>query len=152
VRPKPGLRFSHKDLYAGLAFAGFGVVGLAAGRHYPLGTAVRMGPGYFPMVLSGLLLVLGAAIALRAFFSAPGRVGKLSLRPLVLILGAATLFAMLVETAGLAISSVVLVVASSLGGQGARPLEILILSVFLSGLTVAVFILGLGLPLSIWPG
>jgi len=58
-----------KDFWAGVMFVGFGVGFLIAARQYPMGTAVRMGPSYFPSVLGGILAVLGALVLLRAFVS-----------------------------------------------------------------------------------
>ena len=74
-----------KDFWAGLMFIGFGLafVVIAAGTPdfinrmfgdklipgYQIGSAVRMGPAYFPIVLGGLLAVLGAVIFLRSFVS-----------------------------------------------------------------------------------
>ena len=55
-----------KDFYAGLLFVGFGVAAIVIGSNYPLGTAARMGPGYFPRMLGILLIVLGAALSLAA--------------------------------------------------------------------------------------
>lgn len=58
-----------KDFWAGLMFIAFGVGFMAVARDYSMGTAVRMGPAYFPMVLGGMLAVLGAVIFFRAFVS-----------------------------------------------------------------------------------
>jgi len=58
-----------KDFWAGLMFIGFGIGFMIASTAYPMGTAVRMGPSYFPMVLGGILAVLGAIILFRAFLS-----------------------------------------------------------------------------------
>jgi hypothetical protein len=58
-----------KDFWAGLMFAGFGLGFMLLSFNYPMGSAVRMGPAYFPVVLGGLLALLGAVIFLRAFFS-----------------------------------------------------------------------------------
>ena len=44
-----------QDFWSGLLFVGFGAVALVIGRDYAMGTAMRMGPGYFPMILAGLL-------------------------------------------------------------------------------------------------
>ena len=57
---------SPKDFWAGLMFIGVGLFFLIwALTHYQMGTAVRMGPAYFPAVLGGLLAVLGADRAAR---------------------------------------------------------------------------------------
>ena len=74
-----------KDFWAGVMFMGFGLafVVIAAGTPefvnkmfgeklipgYQIGSAVRMGPAYFPIVLGGLLGILGAVIFLRSFVS-----------------------------------------------------------------------------------
>jgi hypothetical protein len=58
-----------KDFWAGLMFAGFGLGFMLISFNYPMGSAVRMGPAYFPAVLGGLLAVLGGIIFLRAFAS-----------------------------------------------------------------------------------
>jgi hypothetical protein len=58
-----------KDFWAGLMFIGFGVGFMIISRNYAMGTAVRMGPAYFPSVLGGLLAVLGAMVFFRSFAS-----------------------------------------------------------------------------------
>jgi hypothetical protein len=55
-----------KDFVAGLLFAGVGILAIIIASNYPLGTAARMGPGYFPRILGILLILLGGALALRA--------------------------------------------------------------------------------------
>src|SRR5262245_29107443 len=63
---------SPKDFWAGLMFIGFGLFAVAWSlTHYQMGTAVRMGPGYFPVLLGGLLAVLGAAVFAESLIVAP---------------------------------------------------------------------------------
>jgi putative tricarboxylic transport membrane protein len=81
-----------KDFWAGLMFISFGIGFMVVSQNYPMGTAVRMGPAYFPTVLGGILAVLGAAVFLRAFVSKmdePLRVFPFRLWPLIagLVLG-----------------------------------------------------------------
>jgi hypothetical protein len=56
---------SPKDFWAGLLFIGLGILAITVGSRYNLGTAARMGPGYFPRILGILLIVLGAIITFR---------------------------------------------------------------------------------------
>ena len=57
-----------KDFWAGLMFIGVGVFFMVwALTHYQMGSAVRMGPAYFPAVLGGLLAVLGVLVLIEAF-------------------------------------------------------------------------------------
>jgi hypothetical protein len=58
-----------KDFWAGLMFIGFGMSFMLISRNYPMGSALRMGPAYFPTVLGGLMAVLGAIVLIRSFFS-----------------------------------------------------------------------------------
>jgi hypothetical protein len=53
-----------RDFYAGLLFVAFGVVALVMAQSYSIGTAARMGPGYFPRLLGILLIGLGAVQAI----------------------------------------------------------------------------------------
>lgn len=87
-----------KDFWAGLMFIGFGLAFVLIARNYPMGSAVRMGPAYFPTVLGGMLAVLGAMVFFRAFVSKFNEPLKVFLfRPLLLVgsavVGAGTYFA-----------------------------------------------------------
>ena len=87
-----------KDFWAGLMFIGFGLSFMLVSLNYPMGSAVRMGPAYFPTVLGGLLAVLGAMVFFRAFVSKiehPLKVFPFRLPLLVasLVVGGATYFA-----------------------------------------------------------
>ena len=75
-----------RDLLAGLLFAAFGVVALVISRAYEIGAASRMGPGYFPRMLGLLLVVLGAALALRGFWPSSEAQPRWRWRPLLVVL------------------------------------------------------------------
>ncbi|MCC6870733.1 MAG: tripartite tricarboxylate transporter TctB family protein, partial [Burkholderiales bacterium] len=49
-----------KDFWAGILFIALGIFAITVGSNYTLGSAARMGPGYFPRILGILLIVLGA--------------------------------------------------------------------------------------------
>lgn len=71
---------SPKDFWSGLMFAATGLFfAIYAVAHYQMGTAVRMGPAYFPAVLGGLLAVLGAVIIAQSLAFAANDDGKLHL-------------------------------------------------------------------------
>lgn len=87
-----------KDFWAGLMFIGFGLSFMLISFNYPMGSALRMGPAYFPAVLGGLLALLGGVIFVRGFvshFEHALRVFPLRLPPLIgsLVVGAAAYFA-----------------------------------------------------------
>ena len=141
-----------KDFWSGLLFAGIGAFALIYGSKYTLGTAARMGPGYFPRILGILMIVLGALLALRAFRVRGERVPGWKWRPTLLVLGSVVLFGAIVKIVGMAIATVILILVASAASHEFRPKEALIAGGFLAALAVAVFVLGLNLQLPIWPG
>ena len=87
---------SQKDFVSGLMFTAVGA-GFAwnAALSYDIGSASQMGPGYFPLVLGLVLVLLGGFIMFFALVvETPdgGVIGSIAWRPLVCILGANLLF------------------------------------------------------------
>ena len=58
---------SQEDFWAGLMFIGFGVLAIFVSRDYPMGSAMRMGPGYFPTSIGMIMVALGAIITAMSF-------------------------------------------------------------------------------------
>ena len=140
------------DFWTGLAFGGFGLaVSLYATTHYSIGTAIRMGPGYFPMCIGALVALLGLALTLTSLRVEGPRLPRLSLRPIVLILTASIAFGYLLKPLGLIVSTILLVLASAAGGHEFRWRESLALAVGLAIFSIGVFVYGLGLPFPLWP-
>jgi len=140
-----------KDFWAGLLFIAIGTGAIAVGASYPLGTAARMGPGYFPRILGILLIVLGAIIALNGI-RVPGEpIPKWVWRPTLVVLGAVVLYGLIVAHLGVAISTVILIVMSAAASHEFRLKESIISGILLSALAVGVFVIGLSLQLPIWP-
>src|SRR5690349_8903814 len=90
-----------KDLLAGLLFIAIGALFGISALGLPLGTAFRMGPGYFPAVLCGLLILIGAILAIRSFGREGTPLGGVPWRALLLILPAAVIFGYGVRGLGL---------------------------------------------------
>lgn len=153
--PKGGFlaRLAGEDAIAGLMFVGIGAFGLWIGQDYPVGTAVRMGPGYVPRALCFILLGLGAMIVVSALTSPAARseAPPFRLAPLVLIPLAVVAFALALPRLGLVIATGLLIVLSALADKGQRPIEIALALIALIMLTVAVFVWGVGIPLRLWP-
>jgi hypothetical protein len=142
---------SPKDFWAGLLFVGIGIGAIGVGSNYHLGTAARMGPGYFPRILGILLILLGMAIALRGVRLHGERVPAWKWRPTLIVLGSVVAFGMIVSKIGVAIATVLLIVAASTASHEFRARESVYAGVFLSALAVGVFVLGLHLQLPVWP-
>ena len=95
---KPDLR-NNRDLIAGLLFIVLGALAAVLARDYPFGTTMRMGPGYFPTMLGGILLVFGATILLRGIRSGETVKGEWGVRPLAWITLSIILFGFLLDPA-----------------------------------------------------
>src|SRR5256885_5695353 len=123
-----------KDFWAGLIFIAFGIAAIVIGSNYPLGTAARMGPGYFPRILGILLILLGAALTLRALRLKGEPVPRWKWRPTLVVLGSVVAFGLIVTHLGLVLSTVALIVAASWASKEFRPKEALISGVLLAAL------------------
>jgi len=140
-----------KDFAAGLLFVAVGIAAIVIASNYPLGTAARMGPGYFPRILGILLIILGSALALRALRLQGAKLPGWHWRPTIIVLGSVVLFGAIVDKVGLAISTVILIVLASAASPEFRLKESVISGIALAVLTVTVFVLVLKLQLPIWP-
>ena len=141
-----------KDFWSGALFIAIGIATVALGSKYTLGTAARMGPGYFPRILGILMIALGTILALRALKTAGPPVPRFRWRPTLIVLGSVVLFGAIVQYAGVALSTVILIVTASAASHEFRPREAVIAGVLLAALAVGVFVIGLQLQLPIWPG
>jgi hypothetical protein len=143
---------SPKDFWAGVMFVGFGVFfAVWATFNYQMGTAVRMGPAYFPAVLGGLLAVLGLFVLLAGVTIEGPPVPKMSFRPLVLISVACVVYGYAMKPLGLIGATAALVFLSALGGHEFNWKEVTILYIVLIVFSVLVFVKGLTLPFPLWP-
>ena len=141
----------NRDLVAGLMFIAWGAAGLWIASDYPRGTALRMGPGYMPVLLCCGLVLLGGVIAIKGLLTTGVSLTVWHLRPLILVLAAIVTFALLIETAGLAIATIAIVLIGAAGGLEFRWREALALALGLAAGAVGLFVYGLKLPMPLWP-
>ena len=141
-----------KDFWAGVMFIGCGAFFMAwALTHYQMGTAVRMGPAYFPTVLGGLLAFLGALVLIESLAMDGPPVPKFAFRPLILISAACVVYGYAMKPLGLVISTALLVFISAYGGHEFKWKEVTILFLLLIVFSILVFVKGLTLPFPICP-
>jgi hypothetical protein len=143
---------ANKDFWSGLMLIAIGIAAIVMARDYPMGTALRMGPGYFPTALGVVLALFGLFIALRGFRSSDLIAGSWSLRALVVVPVSLVLFGLLMDRAGFIPALVVLVVGSAAASREFNLLEVALLTVVLTAFCVAVFIFALGLPYPLLAG
>jgi uncharacterized membrane protein len=137
---------SNKDFWAGMMFFITGAGAILMARHYPFGSTLRMGPGYFPIVLSVILIVLGTYVMLRGLRKNERIQGNWSIRALIVLPFSMALFGILMDLAGFVPALIALCFVSAASGREFKFKEVSLLAVFLCLLSVAMFIWGLGLP------
>jgi len=151
---EPWRLLARKNVLAGLMFVGIGAFGLWLSRNYPIGTALRMGTGYVPRLLCWMLLGLGVVVFLQGLFEAERgrpRGGASAWRAVIFVTASLTIFGLAIERLGLVISILLLIAVGALAARDLRPLETLLAALVLIALSWAIFILGLGLVIPVWP-
>ena len=120
---------SPKDFWSGLMFVASGLFfAIWAITHYQMGTAVRMGPAYFPTMLGGLIgRVLGLMILVSWLAIEGPPVPKFVFRPLLMISLGLVLYGYLMKPLGLVGATAALVYVGALGGHEFRWKEVTIL-------------------------
>ena len=158
---------SQQDWWAGWMFIAFGlffiVVALGTPEFidkmlgtrlipgYQMGSSVRMGPAYFPVVLGGMLAALGLLVLFDSLVEEGPKVSKFHFRPLLFVAASSLAFAYLLKPLGLVLASVALVFISAYGGHEFKWKEVAIMSVVLVIFSVLVFVKALALPFPICP-
>jgi hypothetical protein len=139
--------FSTKDIAAGAIFVALGVFFLVGALSLDIGTALKMGPGYFPLVLSGLLIAIGLIIAATSLFAKHEPLGSIPWRGIVFVLAAPVIFGATVRGLGLVASLAITVFVTTFASRRMTIPLALILTFALTLFCVLVFSYGLGLPL-----
>jgi len=142
-----------KDFWAGLMLIAIGAVAIFIARDYTFGTSLRMGPGYFPIVLGALLILFGLYIAAQGLRSGAEKIeGSLSLRALIILPLSLALFGLLIDRAGFIPALMVLIFGSAMASTQFRLVEVLLFTAFLTALCAVVFVWALGLPYELIAG
>ena len=153
---------SRKDFVSGLMFIAAGAAFAIGATNYTVGNAARMGPGYFPLLLGGLLAIGGGIVLLGSFTATRtdgGLIGKIAWKPLLLIVGANLVFGILlggVQTLGIPAMGLIaaifaVVIISSMAGDRFVFRGALILACILAVGSYLTFVVGLSLQFQVWP-
>lgn len=141
-----------QDLWCGLFFIGLGSLAMVLAAEYRMGTALQMGPGYFPMWLGAILFAFGVVMTALSFNVESKDAEDLSasgwaFRPWLVLPASLAAFALLMEAeVGFVPSLMVLIIGCALAHKDVRWKETLILSVAVTAAAVAIFSYGLELP------
>jgi hypothetical protein len=137
---------SNKDFWAGIMLIAFGAVSIFIARGYPFGSTMRMGPGYFPSMLGGILALFGIYVLIIGLRRDEKITVHCSTWALIVLPFSLIAFGVLMTHAGFIPAMAVLIFGSASAGRDFKFVEVLLLTVILTGLSVAIFIVGLGLP------
>lgn len=142
------MRRAISDLLAGLAFVGFGLAFSVGATAYEIGTALRMGPGYFPLVLGGLLVLLGILIIAKGFIAGEGAdLSRVAWRAAALIVGALLLFGATIRGLGVVPSVFLTALLAGFSGHRTGVVAPVVIAAALTVTCVVIFIVALQLPL-----
>lgn len=137
---------NNRDFWSGLMFLVIGAVAVLVARDYPFGRLLRMGSGFFPTILGVVLMVFGFYIMLKGLRRNEKIQGNWSVRAVMVLPLITVLFGVLMDRAGFIPALSALAFGSAAAGSEFKWGEALLLTAFMTLLSVGVFILGLGLP------
>jgi hypothetical protein len=136
----------NRDFFAGLLYILLGAVAMWIARDYPFGSALRMGPGYFPTVLGGMMIAFGVAVLLQGVKNNEKIQGNFSIRALFVLPIATVVFGVTMEHLGFIPALALLIPISAAAGRQFKWIEVGLLTVGIILLSLGIFIWGLGLP------
>ncbi|MDH7799408.1 MULTISPECIES: tripartite tricarboxylate transporter TctB family protein [unclassified Beijerinckia] len=143
---------SPQDFAAGLVFIAIGVAGVYFGRELTYGSSARMGPGYFPIILSYVTILIGLIIGGRGLATDGPPIQGIPLRPITSVILAILAFGFLIERIGLALTCIAVTFIASAGREKFNLKETAILGIVLALMCVGVFVYGLSQPMPAWWG
>lgn len=140
-----------RALASGLFCVALGGYVVWQSQSYAFGTVRSMGPGFAPTVLGTILAAIGVAMMITAIWDRQ-KIGKVNLRPLVMIILAIVAFALTITRFGLVPSVLLTVVLAGFSDQRVRPPLLAAVALGLLALVWIVFIwlLGMQIPLFRW--
>jgi hypothetical protein len=143
---------SPQDFGAAILFLVIGIAGVYFGRDLVFGSTAKMGPGFFPTILSSLIALIGIVVGVKSLAVEGPPIEPVKLRPVVFILVAILAFGYMIEQVGLAITTAALAIFAAYARDHVNLKETLLLAAILSAFGVGVFAYALGQPLPIWWG
>lgn len=143
----PGRIRKPKDFWLGLLFVLFAIFAFSLAVEVPLGTAHRMGAGYFPVMLSLLLTGFGVILVVRSFFGDVVEMQGFRPRAPALVLGGVVLFAYLIRNGGLIVAVCAMVSVAAYAEPSLRGWRVAALAATLAAGSYLIFVVALGQPL-----
>jgi hypothetical protein len=145
---------SQRDFWSGLMFVVVGIIFAVGATNYSMGTSARPGAGYFPLLLSIIMAILGAIVLFKSLtIESPGGdlIGQIAWKPLLVIVASIAIFGFSIERLGMIVSIPILIVISSLAGDEFHWKGVIANAIVLTIGSWVIFILGLKLTIPLWP-
>ena len=145
---------SQRDFFSGLMFIIVGVVFAIGATNYSMGTSAKPGAGYFPLILSVLMTILGAIVLFKSLTietEGGDPIGHIAWHPLTVIVVAIAVFGATINLLGLVIAVPILILISSVAGDEFKWLGVLINCIVLTLFSWLIFVVGLKLTIPLWP-
>ncbi len=145
---------SERDFWSGLMFIVVGVVFAVGAGNYSLGSSARPGPGYFPLLLSIIMAILGAIVLFKSLTietEGGDKIGAFAWKPLTVIVVAIAVFGALLPRLGMVVTIPILIVITSLAGDEFGWKGVAANSVVLTFGSWVIFVWGLKLTIPMWP-
>jgi hypothetical protein len=143
---------SPQDFGSAIVFLLMGLAGLYFGKDLNYGSAGHMGPGYFPVILSWMIIGIGVIVGLMSLSIEGPPIEPPQFRPLFFVLLSVVVFGYMMSYVGLAITGVVMTLIAAFARREVKLFESLLLGIGLSIGCVLIFAYGLGQPLPAWWG
>jgi hypothetical protein len=141
---------NQEDFWSGLMFIAFGVAAVVLSSGYPMGSPMRMGPGYFPRALGIITAILGLIIAFSALKVKGPKVKPFGWRGIIMLAAGFLFFGWAIEHLGFVPALFGMILCHAMAGKAFKPVEVMVLTLVLIIGSVALFIYGLDLPLPLF--
>jgi hypothetical protein len=145
---------SERDFWSGLMFTVVGIVFAVGATNYSMGSSARPGPGYFPLLLSVILAILGAIVLFKSLTietEGGDPIGDIAWRPLLVIVTGIVVFGVALPRLGMVITIPILIVISSLAGDEFKWKGVVANAAVLTVASWLIFVAGLKLTIPLWP-
>jgi Tripartite tricarboxylate transporter TctB family len=145
---------NQRDFWSGLMFVAVGIAFAVGATNYSMGSSARPGPGYFPLILSAIMAILGAVVLFKSLTIETddgNPVGAFAWRPLIVVVVAIGFFGLALPRLGMLITVPILIFIVSMAGDEFHWKGVLANAVVLTAGAWAIFIAGLKLTIPLYP-
>lgn len=145
---------SERDFWSGIMFTVVGIGFAVGATNYSMGVSARPGPGYFPLLLSIILAILGGIVLFKSLTietEGGDPIGSIAWRPLLVIVLDIAFFGAALPRLGMVITVPILILIASLAGDEFKWKGVIVAAIVLTAFSWLIFVAGLKLTIPVWP-